>query len=173
MYSVNKSFLPTVTFKNFKSSSLKSPHQKLCMAISHVKPDVKKSMFMEEISSFSLNCLKRCHWEVFFFFFFFPHSQWGFPCGSDGIVCLQCGRTEFNPWVRKIPWIRKWQPTPVYLPGECHGLRSLVGYSPWGCKELDTTEVTEHTCMVRRLCWLWCWCCQQTEKEMTGSRETT
>ena len=71
MYSVNKSFLPTVTFKNFKSSSLKSPHQKLCMAISHVKPDVKKSMFMEEISSFSLNCLKRFHWEVFFFFFFY------------------------------------------------------------------------------------------------------
>ena len=38
------------------------------------------------------------------------------------------------------PWRRKWPPTPVFLPGESHGQRSLVGYSPWGCKELDTTE---------------------------------
>ena len=37
-----------------------------------------------------------------------------------------------DPWVRKIPWRRKWQPTPVFLPGECHGQRSLVDYSPWG-----------------------------------------
>jgi len=51
---------------------------------------------------------------------------------------------EFNPWVRKIPWRRAWQPTPVFLPGESHGQRSLVGYSPWGCKELNWTEVTEH-----------------------------
>ena len=41
---------------------------------------------------------------------------------------------------RKIPWRRKWQPTPVFLPGESHGGSSLVGYSPWGPKELDTTE---------------------------------
>ena len=55
-------------------------------------------------------------------------------------VCLKCGRHSFNPWVGKIPWRRKWQPTPVLLPGKSHGLRSLVGYSPWGCKESDTTE---------------------------------
>ena len=52
----------------------------------------------------------------------------------------ECGRPGFDPWVRKIPWKRKWQPTPVLLPGKSHGLRSLVGYSPWGLKELDTTE---------------------------------
>ena len=46
----------------------------------------------------------------------------------------------FNPWVRKIPWRRNWQPTSVFLPGESHGRRSLVGYSPQGCKESDTTE---------------------------------
>ena len=40
----------------------------------------------------------------------------------------------FNPWVRKIPWRRKWQPTPVFLPGKSHGQRSLEGYSLWGCK---------------------------------------
>ena len=39
-----------------------------------------------------------------------------------------------------IPWKRKWQFTPILLPGEAHGQRSLVGYRPWGCKELDTTE---------------------------------
>ena len=46
----------------------------------------------------------------------------------------------FAPWVGKIPWRRKWQPTPVFLPGESHGQRSLAGYSPWGHKESDTTE---------------------------------
>ncbi|XDA81174.1 hypothetical protein R6Z07F_011148 [Ovis aries] len=46
----------------------------------------------------------------------------------------------FNPWVGKIPWRRKWQPTPVLLPGKSHGRRSLAGYSPWGCKESGRTE---------------------------------
>ena len=49
-------------------------------------------------------------------------------------------RRRFDPWVGKIPWRRKWQPTPVFMPGKSHGLRSLVGYSPWGRKESDTTE---------------------------------
>ena len=52
---------------------------------------------------------------------------------------MRCG---FDPWVGKIPWRRAWQPTPVFLPGESHGQRSLVGYSPWSCKELNMTEVT-------------------------------
>ena len=47
---------------------------------------------------------------------------------------------RFDPWVGKIPWRRKRQPTPVFLPGESHGQRSLAGYSPWGRRELDTTE---------------------------------
>ena len=42
--------------------------------------------------------------------------------------------------IKKIPWRREWLPTPVFLPGESHGQRSLVGYSPWGHKESDTTE---------------------------------
>ena len=49
-------------------------------------------------------------------------------------------RPGFDPCVRKLPWRRKWQPTPVFLPGKSHGQRSLMGYSPWGCKESDTTE---------------------------------
>ena len=56
----------------------------------------------------------------------------------DGVIThlepdiLECRRLGFGPWVGKIPWRRKWQPTPVLLPGESHGRRSLVGYSPWG-----------------------------------------
>ena len=49
-------------------------------------------------------------------------------------------RCGFNPWVRKIPWRRKCQPMPVFLPGEFHGQRSLASYSPWGHKESDTAE---------------------------------
>ena len=52
----------------------------------------------------------------------------------------QCRRLGLSPWVGKIPWRRKWQPTMLYLPQESHGQRSLVGYSPQGHKELDTTE---------------------------------
>ena len=51
-------------------------------------------------------------------------------------------RCRFDPEVGKIPWRRAWYPTPVFLPGESLGQRSLVGYSPQGLKELDTTEVT-------------------------------
>ena len=48
----------------------------------------------------------------------------------------QCRRCEFNPWVRKSPWRKNWQPTPVFLPGKSHGQRYLAGYSPWGCKRI-------------------------------------
>ena len=52
--------------------------------------------------------------------------------GKESCRCRRPKRLEFNPWVRKIPWSRKWQPTLVFLPRECHGQRSLAGYSPWG-----------------------------------------
>ena len=67
--------------------------------------------------------------------------SWGFPGGSNGKrICLQCRRPRFDPWVRKMPWRREWLTTPIFLPGEVHGQRSLAGYSPWCCKESDTTE---------------------------------
>ena len=53
---------------------------------------------------------------------------------------LQCRIPEFDPWVGKIPWRRECLPTPVFLPGEFHRQRSLVGYSLWGHKESDLTE---------------------------------
>ena len=49
-------------------------------------------------------------------------------------------RQEFNPWVGKIPWRRKWQPTSIFLPGKYHGQKRMVGYSPWDWKQSDTTE---------------------------------
>ena len=55
-------------------------------------------------------------------------------------------RRGFNPRIRKIPRRRKWQPTPVFLPGKFHGQRSLAGYRPWGHKQLDTTEHV-HACI--------------------------
>ena len=64
-----------------------------------------------------------------------------FSHGSDGKeICLQCGRPGFNPWIGKLPWRKEWQPTPIFLPGEFHGQRTLAGYSPRCCKELDMTE---------------------------------
>ena len=68
---------------------------------------------------------------------------WGFLGGSDSRESVCNARDPGSipdPRVGKIPWRRKWQPTPVFLPGESHGRRNLVGYSPWGHKELDTTE---------------------------------
>ena len=70
-----------------------------------------------------------------------PYLYLDFTGGSVGrSVCLWCGRPRFNPWFRKIPWRRKWQPTPVVLPGESHGWRSLVGYNPWCPKESDMID---------------------------------
>ena len=57
----------------------------------------------------------------------------------------KCRRLGRNPWVRKIPWRRKWQPIPVFLPGKSHVQRRLAGYSPWGCKESDRTEQRNNT----------------------------
>ena len=52
-------------------------------------------------------------------------------------IRLQCKRAGLDPWVGKIPWRRKWLPTPVFLPGKAHGQGSLAGYSPGGGKESD------------------------------------
>ena len=61
--------------------------------------------------------------------------------------CKRHKRRGFDPWVRKMPWRRAWQYTPVFLPGESHGQWSLVGYSPWGQKESEVTEATARTAL--------------------------
>ena len=74
-------------------------------------------------------------------------SMLGVSLGHPGFVSepslflpVNVWRCKFDPCVGKVPWRRAWKPTPVFLPGESHGQRSLAGYSPWGHKELDTTE---------------------------------
>ena len=84
-----------------------------------------------------------------------------FPGGSDGKWGRQCGRPGFDPWIGNISWRRKWQPTPALLPGKFHGRRSVVGYSPWGCKESDTTE------------WLHCQCQCPLKRDLPWPEITT
>ena len=82
------------------------------------------------------------HWSYpdfdgFSLSFGLPKWLSGKESACQGRSCRRCG---FDPWVRKIPWRRKWQPTPVFLPGESHGQRNLAGYSPAGHKGSDMTE---------------------------------
>ena len=71
-------------------------------------------------------------------------SHYGFPRWLSGKeFTWKCRRCGFNPWVMKIPWRRKWQPTPVFLPAKSHGQRSLEGYSPWGCKRVRHDLATQ------------------------------
>ena len=69
-----------------------------------------------------------------------------YPGGATGKepICQwrKLKRFRFDPWLGKIPWRKAWQPSPVFLPGESHGQRSLVGYDPQGHNESDTTEAT-------------------------------
>ena len=67
---------------------------------------------------------------------------------SDNESACQCRRHRrhrFDPWVGKILWRRKWQPTPVFLPGKFHGQRHLAGCSSWGYSKSDTVEHTQHS----------------------------
>ena len=77
----------------------------------------------------------------------------GFPGGPSGkepkYHCRRHKRWGFDPWVRKIPWRRAWQPSPVFLPGEYNRQWSLVGYS-LQVVELAMTEVTQHTCTAKQ-----------------------
>ena len=90
----------------------------------------------------------------------------GLPCWLSGNEpAWQCMVHRFNSWVQKIPWKRKWQPTPVFLPGKFYGQRSLVGYSPWGRKITGHDLVTKHQQQgdirgQRRLVCYSPWCCK-------------
>ena len=99
---------------------------------------------------------------------FIIYLMWGFPGGASGkeFTCQfrrhkKCG---FDPWVRNIPWSRKWQPTPVFLPRKFHRQRSLAGYNPRDHKIVGHSWATEHA---------YTWCvqifllglhCKQTKK---------
>ena len=81
---------------------------------------------------------------VFASLFYYHRTQ----MSGGSVVKNQCRSHEFNPWVGKIPGRRKWQPTLVLLPRKPHGQRSLMGYTPWGCKKAGhdlATQQQQHT----------------------------
>ena len=73
-----------------------------------------------------VNCLKGLPWWL-----------------SGKESAWQCRRHGFNPWVGKMSWRRKWQPTPVFFPGKSHGQKSLASYSPWGHKIVGYSPMTK------------------------------
>ena len=87
--------------------------------------------------------------HFFFFFLNLKYTEYvyipiGFPWWfSDKESICQCRRYRFYPWVRKVPWGRKWQPTLVFLPGKSHGQRNLVDYSQWGHKRVRYNLATK------------------------------
>ena len=78
----------------------------------------------------------------------FQFAQW------EKNLPSKAGDTGLIPWDGKIPWRRKWLPIPGFLPGEFHG-HSLVGYSPWGCKELDMAEQTWKQAVTHHILYMW------------------
>ena len=119
----------------------------------------------------SATWLIKSNWTIYLIKKRFHHSQhmWSnmnkLKQGSDVKNLPAMWETGFDPCVRKIPWSRNWQPTPVFLSGEFHGQRSLASCSPLGPKELDTTERLTHTqsvgfwlvyfkCEQSLVCWL-------------------
>ena len=79
-----------------------------------------------------------------------PAKSIGFSGGSVVKNTPAMQETQVPSLGRKIPWRTKWQPTPVFLPGESCGQRTLVGYSPWGCKESDTTKRLNNNIFIYR-----------------------
>ena len=84
--------------------------------------------------------------------FILPHGLPWWLSGKES--ACQCRRCKFNPWVRKIPWRRKWQPTPVVLLGKSRGQRSLAGYRQWGCKRVRYNLVTKQTTVLPYNFWM-------------------
>ena len=86
-----------------------------------------KPLWGKKASLLAVLTIRQCNWILLWW-------DWGFPGGTSGnesaCQCRRGKRYGFNPWVRKIPWRKARQPTPVFLPGESHGERSLAGYSP-------------------------------------------
>ena len=108
-----------------------------------VKPGVLQSMGLQRVGH---NWVTELNW--IFLGKIIPSEEWkGFPDGSSSkriqLKSRSYRRWWFNPYVRKTPWRRKWQPPPVFLSGKSHGQRSLGAYSSWDHKESD---MTKHSC---------------------------
>ena len=139
-------------YPDFSSLTVCAQHgHSTCLTL-QVSPDIQLSRVMDGIE----NILRKL-WPRERKLKIYPSVSVfsGFPDGASGKEPTCQGRKyqrhRLHPWVGKIPWRRKWQPTSVFLPGESHGQRSLAGYSWWGCKESDTTEPLTLSLVVWRL----------------------
>ena len=106
---------------------------------------------IDNLSKFMLLRTRRTYSRSKFYYLILWH-YWGvlkWLRGKESACqCKRCKRFRFDPWVRKIPWRKTWQPTPSFLPEKFHGERSLAGYHAWACKKLDMTErLSMHPCM--------------------------
>ena len=102
-------------------------------------------------------------------YFLFNNKYLGFLVAQMVESACNAGDLSSDPWVGKITWRREWLSTPVFLLGESHGQKSLVGYSPWIRKESDTTEVTEYAqeiIYINTLVWSRSW----THKKYPGTQ---
>ena len=103
------------------------------------------SLFLTRLSCWTLDSLHMCQDDLLrrielTLLLIFPRTPRWLSGKESACQCRRCRRHGFDPWVRKSLWRRKRQPTAVFMPGESYGQRSLVGNSPGGHKESDTTE---------------------------------
>ena len=99
---------------------------------------MSSSWATESRSGQSFLSFAPCYWTTIWLFTREEFGGWlpRWRSGKESACqCRRCNRCGFNSWVGKIPLRRKWQPTPIFLPGKFHGQWSLVGYSPWGHNE--------------------------------------
>ena len=114
----------------------------------------RKSRFLALLAVLAHKISCYALYSIFFLILIFVwFSIFFFPGGSDGKASVyNAGDPGSIPGLGRFPWRRKWQSTPVLLPGKSHGQRSLVGYSPWGLKESDTTERLHFTsCIIDKV----------------------
>ena len=104
--------------------------------VSHIAGEFFTSWATREAQRYFSLIVKKIWWNIRLFHRLSPWLS----RKRTHLQCRRCRRQDFDPSVGKIPWKRKRQPTPVFLLGKSLWLRSLVGYSPWDCKESDMTE---------------------------------
>ena len=123
------------------------PQDNLCSSLLETSMPSFHSQLIRQLAHFpsSFNLSSLVHHESLVLHLDRHMIQFGLPWWLRWRICLQCRKLGFNPGWGRSPGGGKQQTTPVFLPGEFHGQRSLEGYSPWDCKESDMTELLTHT----------------------------
>ena len=111
--------------------------------LQHCSPFHPEESCLHVLPSFRTVLLQ--HLSIFYYYYCLVYLPGGTSDKESAYQCRQIVGAESDPWMGNIPWRRKWQPTPVFLPEKFHGQRSLAGQSPWGQEELDKTAYTLST----------------------------